>query len=388
MPIAANNATLFTMMGAVTQVKRNASSEYVTHCLNARIRHLIDARPYWADLGETRIVSIPSVYETGTVSVVFGSKVITGVSTAWPVNDVVDTNFPEEVDATGYVEVFPASMSGITTDSILYVDAAGDPEAVPVISVGANSFIGKFEKLHNAGATATQSSLVGRQFRMSNGAPIFTIMAVHSATELELDMAWGDNDEDSDTYRIYKCYYSLGADVRMIHEAVDQRQSRPLVREISQDALNLRDPQRMSSGSSQSCLVDYRVGPNGSMLYELWEHPTSAKQITILLSRQWPELQARDDRPPYFLDPQIIIDGATADVLRQKVSAEDVFFNPQLANVYEQKFERGMERAINADSARHARDFQNRASAMFQTPGSNWMQSHIPDLEWVGGGDW
>lgn len=377
--MAANTQTMFTMAGAIRQLKPSTTIEFAKHALNARIRQIIDMRPYWADLGETRIISCPAQYTTGTVTVTSGSRRVTGASTGWPVSDVVSTTIPDGVEATGYVKVYPASMAGITANSILYVDAAGTPEAVAVVELRDIYFVAKFQYLHNPACTLTQSSYAGRQFRTTSG-PVFTINAVLSATSLDLDNPWGGATASDLSYRIYQCFYDLGADVRMIHEVVDPTSGRPVSRNVSQDQINLRDPQRSSVGGDPLCLVDYRVGANGSMLYELWPAPTSARQISVLLSRQWPAMENRDDRPPYFINPQVIIDGATADALRQKVNADDIWFNPQLAMTFEQKFLQGMQFATNADSARHSRDYQLRASTLMPGMSAEWNQNHIPDV--------
>lgn len=377
--MAANTETLFTMSGAVRQLKANASFEFTKHSLNARIRQVIDMRPYWADLGETRILSCPDAYTTGTVTLTSGSRHVTGASTLWTVSDVVDTNIPDGVEATGYVKVYPASMTGITAGSILYVDASGVPEAVSVVELREDYFIAQFQYLHNAGCTLTQSSYAGRQFRAGTS-PVFTVMAVHTTTELELDNAWGAAAASAQSYRIYKCYYDLGADVRMIHDVMDPVAGLPVARNISQDQLNLRDPQRSQIGGNPLALADYRVGSNGAMLYELWPAPTTARQVSVLLSRQWPKMENRDDRPPFFINPQVIIDGATADALRQRVAPDDPYFNPRLADTYEMKFMQGMVYAANADSTRHSRDYQTRASRMMPMPGADWQQTHIPDV--------
>lgn len=383
--MAANSETMFTMQGAVRQVKPNVTPEYAKHSLNARIRQIIDMRPYWADLGETRIISCPDSYTTGTVSVTPGSAVVTGSGTGWDISSVVSTTIPDGVQSTGYTRVFPASMAGIAADSLLYVDATGVPEVVSVVELRENYFIAEFQYLHNSGCTVTQSTLAGRQLRISNS-PVFTVAAVHSATEIELDNQWGAAAESGSTYQIFKCFYDLGSDVRMIHDVMDPVAGRPIARNISQDQLNLRDPQRSLGGGDPLALVDYRASSNGSMLYELWPPPSTARQISVLLSKQWPKMENRDDRPPPFINPQVIIDGATADALRQKVGMEDPYFNPQLAMVFDNKFFEGMRNATNADSARHVRDYQTKASAMHPMPGGDWYQSHIPELTWDGGG--
>lgn len=345
------------MIGAVRQTKPNASPEAAKRALNARIRTLMDARPYWCDLLETYILSVPAAYATGTVSLAQGSALVTGVSTAWPVSDLVNTTIPSGVDATGFVPVTPASMAGITEDSILLVDAAVTPESVAVVELREFDFVAQFRFTHNPGCTLQQSSLAGRQFRLGSGHPIFQIRSVRSQTSLELDIAWGGAAVTASAYQILKMYYSLGQNMGMIQFGVDPQSGQPIQFDINAQMLNYIDPQRTRTGSQPEKIVEFRSSPNGGMLYELWPAPTVARQCAFIVSRRWSEMETNNDRPPWFINSQVIIDGATADVLRQKVDATDPWFNPQLAREYEIKFRQGMEEAKAADEARAPRDY-------------------------------
>lgn len=379
--------TLYDMIGEVKHIKRNASPEFVTGRLNSRIRELIDARPYWADLGEMRIIAVPDDYDTGTIAVTSGSASIVGTGTAWPVADIVNTTIPDGVTATGYCRIYPLSMVGISEDSILYVDASGVPEAVAVVEVFDDSFIASFRYTHNPLCTLTQSSLVGRQFKVADE-PLFDVRAIVSVTELLIETTWGSVDSSDLAYSIFKNRFNIGSDVRMIHGAQDTRQGRPLARDITAEHLQVRDPRR-DDAMDPIALVDYQAGPNRAMLYELWPRATSARQIQVFISKQWPEMKERDDRPPPFINPQIIIDGATADALRQRVDADDPYFNPNLAREFDAKFNRGFVMAVNADSGRHMRDLQTRAGALLNGGfGGNWDQTHLVMADEYDGGYW
>jgi len=369
---------LAAMVGQVTTFRPRVSPILVKTFINNRIRQAIEARPAWSDLMERRVISVPASYTTGTVSVTNGSAVVTGSGTSWPTNDVVNTTIPLGVPEIGYVRVTPASMTGITGDSVLYCDAVGTPEAIPVVEVGIADFVGRFAYYHNQSATITQSSLVGRQFRLSDSDPLFTIRAVHSATELELDMPWSTTASSGATYSIAKMYFSFGPELKEIIAGMDTVDGTTVRLHVSIQEMNSRDPQRSTSGGSGGVLELVDLGPSetGSMLYELWPPQATARQLWFLISKQWPELRSDTDRPPPFVNPTVFVNGAIADALRHKVDAQDVFHNPMLAREYEVKYQQGLVDAIQADDAKLMRNWSYDFERLAGGPSSEWLQSH------------
>jgi hypothetical protein len=331
----------------------NASASLIDGWLNDRVRHVLDARTFWSDLVRRGILSIPENYITGTVNVTLGSSVVAGTATAWPVNDVVDTVIPDAVGDIGWSEVVPASMTGITENSMLYVDAAGDPETVPVARVDGASFIGKFTKTHNAGATVTQSSLANQQFRISNAYPIFTVKAVHSATEFEMDNPWGGTSLTAQAYRICLMYVVLSSRLKGIIAMKDEQTGYPVRLHVSLDEANFRDPRRsIVTGNPYFNLIDLGANEQGNMLYEIWPAPSAVRQFSYMFWEQWPELVKDTDRFPPFINPSVFQYGAIADALCYKQGAKDPFHNPNLASRYEAKFEQALAFAKNADEAK------------------------------------
>lgn len=373
---------LESMSNRVEIFRPRVNSVLIHGWLNDRIRQVIDAKLCWADLLERRIVSVPNEYATGTVSLSPGLALVTGAATAWPVNDVVNRTIPLGVSEIGYVEVTPAvDMTGITADSVLYVDATGTPETVPVVEVTPYTFIGKFNYLHNVNCTVTQSSLMGRQFRLSVESPIFTVRSVHSATSLELDMPWGAASVTASAYRIVKMYFSLGSDFKDIIGGIDPTAGTTMRLHVSVQEMNYRDPQRTTTGFGR-CLEVVDLGPNesGSMLFEIWPEQSTARQLWFLVAKQWPEMKRANDRPPWFINPTVFVHGAIADALRYKQNEKDPFHNPTLAREYEMRFLQGVEDAKNADEAKAMRSYTFGYDQMFMGPGSSYWQQHDPDV--------
>lgn len=74
----------------------------------------------------------------------------------------VATTVAGAVSATGVQAVTPAAMTGIVPGTGLYVDSAGTPELVYVISTTATTFTANFTATHTGGFTVTTAALLNR----------------------------------------------------------------------------------------------------------------------------------------------------------------------------------------------------------------------------------
>jgi len=370
------------MIGRVTNFRPGCSSLDARDWINDRIRQALGARTYWSDLITPKVLSVPDAHTTGTVSVAPGSRIVTGTATAWPINNIVNTTIPDAVDDIGYVEITPLAMTGITEDSVLYVDAAGTAEAVSVVEVKADSFIAKFAYTHTAGATLTQSSLVGLQFRIAITDPIFTVRNVISATSLELTDSWGGAAKTDEAYRLVKMYITIGSDYKDILAMKDETTGQPIRLHVSVTEVNQLDARRTSTGTGALIqLVD--LGPNeqGNMQYEIWPASATRRQFSCLYYRQWPALVNPNDRPPWFINPTIFIHGAIADALRWRKDEKDPYFNPVLAQDYEKRFLQGLELAKNEDESKFQKSVSWRYSRVFIPMGADYQQGHSPEVD-------
>src|SRR3990167_1305275 len=82
--------------------------------INDHLRNIM-ARRNWSGLCGYKILGVPAQYTTGTVAATNNSNVLTGTSTAWATNDVVNTTLSITTLETGIIDVTPVSMTGITT---------------------------------------------------------------------------------------------------------------------------------------------------------------------------------------------------------------------------------------------------------------------------------
>ncbi len=138
--MSSSKATLFDIRGRVKQYRPGISPSLVDNFINARVREVLSRRTYWSDLIKRGTIIVPDAYREGTVTVTQGSSTVVGTGTNWPVNDKVNSIIRDGIFETGNQEVFPASMDGITENSVLLIDQAGVQEIVSVTEVTANSF--------------------------------------------------------------------------------------------------------------------------------------------------------------------------------------------------------------------------------------------------------
>jgi hypothetical protein len=399
--------TLKDMVGRLRSIRQNLPASVAIGFINDRIRICIDQFPQWSGLFKETIIGVPAPYRAGAIAFVQGSNVVTSDgNTNWPVNDSVNTSLPGGVAQPGVQSVMPASMAGITVDSMLYVDAGGVPEVVSVMDVKPTSFMARFTQPHNQACTVTASSFAGYQLRISWWNPIWTITAVVDPNTLLLDMPWqnlgtltqgfwdsvptewdatlGIFDSPATpqyiAYSIQKRYFTIAPDVRELITVVDPTQGLRLQINISNEHINMSDPQRSAIGTP-ACFADRGPNLNGNMQWELWPVPNSARQMRAFYWSQWPRLSDPGDRLPYFINPTVIFYGAAADSYQIKMGKDDDGYDPQAAEAFEKKFALSLHQAIVADSAK-AQTASTWAYGNTGFGGADWRQSHAPDDIW------
>jgi hypothetical protein len=347
------NDTLQSMIGYVRNVKPNCPAPLCRQFLNSRIRQIIDAKPNWAGLIKYTTVKIPDAFVSGSINLTSGSPVVAGVAATFPTDDVVNSVIAAGVTSTGLQWVAPASMDGITADTILYVDAGGtNPEIVPVTEVRSTTFRANFRSPHNANVPITCSSLSGRQLVTGLTYPIFTVLAVKDSSTLILDAKWSGTSLANMSYSILGIYYTFATDIKEILSIVDPIQPLELSIHVPQRYIAVRDPRRQTVGSAPELFLDRSPNLCGNMQYEIYPPQSAARQLNMLYYQQWPDLEAPGDRPPTFINPGVILDGAMADAKRHKAEANDIYYDLAAAQYYEQRFMMGLGDAMNADNTK------------------------------------
>lgn len=390
------SSTLFSLQSQVKAYKPNSNSVQVARDINGRIRALLDFRNSWSDLITRYVINIPNAYVAGGITTVSGSQNIAGVATSWPYSDVVNTTMVSGNRNTGFTEITPSSMSGIAVDTNLYVNDSTFSEVVSVVEVSPNTFTANFQYNHNDATPLTCSSLAGQQIQFGPLTPIYTLLAVSSAVGSAntgiIDNPWGGPALTNSGYQLVKAYVTI-PNFRSFLVVSDPQQGITLNTYISQAELDSIDAQRSAQGWPQ-CLADLGPSASGSYQVEIYPWQTTAYAIPLLYNRQWPVLTRPTDRPPGFINPTVIINGAIADALRRKdIRANnevDPYHNPQLAETFEKRFLVGAIDAANADEERSLQ----RLSSSSWSPNSGlgtsaaFDQSHINTPGGLGWGSW
>ena len=371
--------TLAVLKGKVQDVRPNISPSVIEMFLNHRMRYMYNQRPYWNSSATRGVVQIPASYNTGAVTTVTGSNVVTGTGTAWPVDDVVNTTLTSSITQPGSQRVTPADMTNIVIDTWLYVDSAGpNPEIVYVIDTGPTSFTATFNYVHTSGATLTCSSLASRTLRLGYQIPNFLILAVTSATTLTIQNPFGGVPLTSIGYTILKNLYNFAPDLKQLMSVVDPQQGIELGINYPQPKLNQEDPQRTVT-AFPILVSPHSISPAGTQLFEIWPSPTNARQLYFEYYSQPRDLKDPGSRPPAYFDPSVMVAGATADALRTRVSKDDPYYDPQTAMVWEEKFEKGLEMLIFADNSINNQAYTWRSGAEGYPTGANWDRAHDMD---------
>jgi hypothetical protein len=353
--------------------------------LNERARQVMDQKLDWAGLLKRTVLSIPTAYTVGQIAVTTGSTTVSGTNTNWPVSDVVNTTVTEAVKAPGTYWTTPASLTGITRDSLLYVDGAGPyPEVVPVLDILAGHIQCPFAFPHDAGFSITASSLAMRQLRVNSINPIFTVYAVTSPTSLILDNPWGQASFTGMAYQILLIYTTFGANIKELVVVGDPVQNLMLRLQVSQEEINQYDVNRTSTGSPE-CIANIGPNINGNMLYEIYPPPATAWQLSVLYHCQWPDMRLPQDQPPPFLNSNMLILGALADAFAtpcpRPPDNRDPFFSMENAQRYEARFQQAVIDAMTADEGKYQRAFTWEFSRTFggMGMGANFEQCHSID---------
>ena len=363
------------------QVKPDVATDY----LNFRLRSVLKKRPIWAGLVKPGILTLPDQYNTGTVSASPGSTQIVGTATNWPVNDLINTALPDGIDSQGLQWVTPSSMSGITEDSILLVDSAGNPEIVFVLRVASSQFYARFGFDHNPGCYCQQSSLAGRQMKIPGGLPIYNVNAVMDSTTIIVDNPWSAATATNVAYPIVQIYTTFGCNVKTILSVVDPVYGKSLPVHIPQAQVNATDPRRMTvSGIMPSQIADYGPNQNGRMCYEVWPHVTTRRSLPFQVYQDWPDMVYPHDTPPPFIDGSVLVLGALADAFRNKVMDDDQYVNQATANAYEQRFQAGVADMEESDNAIMQQRYSWDVSALAGA-GLGSLYGQVTDRDLVGG---
>jgi hypothetical protein len=351
--------------------------------INNQLRSVI-ARRNWSGITKYAILEIPDSYSTGTVDLTNGSKVVDGTGTSWDVSTVVNTTLSAAIDELGVVDITPVAMTGIRAGQWVLIDGgnAGE-EVVFVIETSATKFRAEVTATHAGGVTVQVSTLAGRQLRIDNDNPFYTVTAVSSTTRALLDKEWKNATTTGESYSISLVFTDLGVrDLKMLVTMVNQTRRWQMTTYMPKEVIDYSDPHR-SLTQSTYLIVDHETDPGGAPLFELYPRPTSQQVFPFLYVQQWSELEKDLDILPNGIRSDVIVNRVLADAYRwprHKVLDGGIYYDPAVAKDMMRESELELEEMEREDDSTYVQRLMwSYKEWPFGGFGAEWHQSHDLD---------
>ncbi len=232
-----------------------------------------------------------------------------------------------------------------------------------------------------SGTTFT-AAMVGRQFRIGTGTPIYTIATYVNATSITLDSAWGGDSVAASSYQIYQCYFTPPSDFHAFISVYDPAMNWQLWRNIQQGELNLWDAQRSNVGQAY-CVASYDYGSGIIPRYELWPHQQAQYVYPFLYEARAVDIQDSGATLPTFIRGDVLLEMALAEAARwpgPSLDKVNPYRSDKLAMMHEARAERMVLQLELQDDNTYEDDLTYQAALGYPmaTPlgDSAWLQSH------------
>lgn len=235
----------------------------------------------------------------------------------------------------------------------------------------------------NGVGTAWTQAMINEQIRAGFSTGWYNIQSVQGATQLTLDLPWGNPTVNSVGYQIVQTWVSLGPNVKRVLEMVNQRQGWRMVFDLPQAVGNYGDTWRTTTGWSWA-LLSKEPRADGSPQWEIYPAPTFQQVFPFLAYVQPPDMSLDGDFPVTFVRSDIIVLGALKQALLYRGKASR-YYDPQTAAVKEQEFKEELEKMALNDDNQYPKSVLYDWNKMFGSFGfgSTYAQSHDS-----GPGDW
>ena len=313
-PVIPNNSTqssLGEMIGQILAWNPDCSAADCQTWLNNAYRTIIDKR-LWTGLMVKGQIVVPNVYTTGTVTVTYGSPIVTGVGTSF------------------------------------------------------------------------SPTMVGYQFRVGFTTGFSNIISVQSATQLTLDLPWGNQTQNGTAYQILNNIVQFGYNVKKILECLNQRQGYRCYCGIPQSVLNQYDAWRTGMGWT------FFVSPRefdpitGAQFWELYPAPTFQQTFPFLAYVQPPDLTDDAQKPYPFIRTDILVKMAISQALLNKGPKQNRYYDMATAQFKLREAQYDLENMEKMDDSQQPFDLQFSHDAFpWSHHGSTWLAQHSgEDAAW------
>lgn len=235
--------------------------------------------------------------------------------------------------------------------------------------------------------TAWTTQMVGRQFRVSVSAPIYTITSINvGAQTLVLDDLFGFQNF-SGGYTIWNQLFTPPSDYHAIISIWDPAFNWQLWTHIKQEELNSWDAQRAQQGTAWVLAdgpgYDTTVSPPLPK-FELWPNQLVQKPYPYLYESRPPDLDDANATLPRYITGDVLLEGALAQAAKWPGPSSDQknpMFNLALAQMHEAGFRQRVAELERQDDEVYANDVQYQMYtglpfAPLPLGDAAWLQSH------------
>jgi hypothetical protein len=217
-------------------------------------------------------------------------------------------------------------------------------------------------------ATVTSAGLFvaadqGRQFKVANF-PVYTVQTFTDVNTIVLDRVYGEP-TGTTPGTIFDGYATMPADFSSFRIIADPYNQRRLAFWITEDQLNLLDPNRLNSDTGPRCLVARAPSTYtptlGRIQYEYWPQPTSDRNYPAIYNKQVDNLIDGDTFNGVMADgAEVLLEGALAMAAQWPgtVDARNPYFNLELARAKQASFREGVQKLALKDDTQYPEDLQ------------------------------
>ena len=233
--------------------------------------------------------------------------------------------------------------------------------------------------------TTFTGAMVGRQFRLGVGSPIYTIATYTSATSIELDQVYAGTTATGQSYQIYNAYLTVPSDFHSFISVIDPAYAWKLWTNVMQSEIDAADPQRASAGQPyvvSATSYDTTTTPP-TMRMEFWPHVQQQYYLTYLYEARATDLSDANASLPRFIRGDLLLEMALAKAAMWPGASADApnpYFNLNLALMHGKNAERLIQEAERQDDDASAQDLRYASDVNLQMcpwPWSaSWLQSH------------
>ena len=233
--------------------------------------------------------------------------------------------------------------------------------------------------------TAFTGAMVGRQFRVGNQTPLYTITVVTDATNLTLERVWGGSTVTGVNYEIFLAYATVPSDFHSFITVVDAKQNWQLHLNRQQIELNSFDPQRSNSGNPWWVLFrDYDTVSSPPLpRYEVWPHVKQEYVLFFLYETRAEDLWDTGASLPRYIRGDVLLDMALAEASRwpgPSAANPNPGYDLKLYATHMAKVERELNLMELQDDEVFAQDYSRFLELPFAPFDASFMQKHDFEL--------